>query len=107
MFAKITDVMIHFRMKGFVENIFQNLPKADRMARLNNVRLYDSTTIAVSQNDIFEAKSQVDKYETGSVSPKVLFLNIRSILKRPDGFWKLEKQLKIAKTFLYKIQKYG
>ena len=38
---------------------------------------------------IYEAESQVGLDESGNVTPKMLFLYIRKILKRPRGFWKL------------------
>ena len=36
-----------------------------------------------------EAKTQVDLGETGHAAGKVVFFYIWTILKRPDGFWKL------------------
>ena len=40
-------------------------------------------------DDLYEAKTQVGLGERGTATRKVMFFYIWTILKRPDGFWKL------------------
>ena len=93
-----------------IEKKAKNLAKwafwNNRFLMLTKIILIRKLSLRATKS-IYEAKTQVGLDERGQEGEKRVFFYIWTILKRPNGFWKLSKQLEIAETFLYKIRKCG